>query len=478
MKRLFPSLMLIVAVALAGCQAGVSTPPVPLATFPPVTVPPVTLLPVTLPPVTPPPAPTSQPLPAPSEPVPTTSAPATAQPDLLISARQRISAPAAPAADLSELAQGNTAFAAELYLALQKQNRGNFVFSPFSISEALAMTYAGAQGKTEQQMGQTLHFTLPQARLHPAFNALDLALESPSTSQAAGQFQLNVANSLWGQKGFPFAPAFIDLLGQNYGAGLRLADFVSAAEPARKTINDWVSQQTKNKINDLIPPGALTSNTRLVLANAIYFYAKWLHPFDATLTRPGDFHLLDGTTASVPMMAMDSVTELRYAQGSGYQTVELPYQGEKAAMLLVVPDAGRFAEVQAALTASTLDALPGSLQPKKVELHLPKFKYDSSASLSDTLSQMGMPDAFTPTVADFSGIDGGRDLFISALLHKAFVAVDEDGTEAAAATAVVVGAAMMPVVDVQLTIDRPFIFIIRDTQTGSLLFVGQVTNPQ
>ncbi len=338
------------------------------------------------------------------------------------------------------------------------------------------MTYAGARGQTEEQMAKTLHFTLPQDRLHPAFDALDLALQQPAAQPDEGQFQLNIANSIWGQQGYAFQPAFLDLLAENYGAGLRLTDFMTAPEPARQAINQWVSDQTKDKIRDLIPAGAITPDTRLVLANAIYFYAKWLYPFDGNLTQPGNFNLLDGTTVTVPMMSR--LAGLRYAAGQGYQAVELPYVGDQVALTLIVPDAGRFAEVRAALTAGELESLWGSLQTKQVQLSLPKFKYESSFSLAKTLGQLGMPDAITPGVADFSGMDGTRDLFISDILHKAVVAVDEEGTEAAAATAVVVGTTAMPAIDVQLTVDRPFIFVIRDTQSGAMLFMGQVLNPK
>ncbi len=449
MKHLFRATLLLLALTIAACQS------VPATSVPTSAAPSQ-------------PAPTSEP----AKPTP----PIASSPDILISTKARINSPAAPSADQGELAQGNNAFAMDLYHTLPPQE--NLFFSPFSISQALAMTYAGARGLTEQQMAKTLHFTLPQSRLHPAFNALDLALQPPDTQAAEGSFQLNIANSLWGQKGYAFQPAFLDLLAENYGAGLRLADFQAAPEPARQTINQWVSDQTKDKINDLIPAGAITPDTRLVLANAIYFYAKWLYPFDGSLTQPGDFNLMDGTTVSVPMMSLGRVTGLRYAAGSGYQAVELPYAGDKIALTLIVPDAGRFAEVQSALTSSELESLWGSLETKQVELSLPKFKYESSFSLGQTLSQLGMSDALTPGAADFSGMDGSRDLFISDILHKAVVAVDEDGTEAAAATAVVVGITSLPVVDVQLTVDRPFIFAIRDTQSGAMLFLGQVVNPE
>jgi serpin B len=455
MKHPFQAILLFMALTMTACQ----------------TVPPPAL-PTAVPPV-------ATQAPKPATPAPTQPVVVERPPDdklTTISTKARITAPNVPVADERELAQGNNAFAIDLYHALPAQN--NLFFSPFSISQALAMTYTGARGHTEQQMAKTLHFTLPQDRLHPAFNALDLALRPSGATPAEGQFQLNIANSLWGQTGYAFQPAFLDLLAENYGAGLRLTDYKTAPEPARQAINQWVSDQTKDKIKDLIPAGAITPDTRLVLANAIYFYAKWLYPFDGSLTRPGNFNLLDGTTVSVPMMSLGHIAGLRYATGSGFQAVELPYAGEKMALTLIVPDAGRLAEVRAALTASQLEAVWSSLETKQVQLTLPKFKYESSFSLGQTLSDLGMPDALTPNVADFSGMDGTRDLVISDILHKAVVAVDEDGTEAAAATAVIVGVTSLPVIDVQLTVDRPFIFVIRDTQTGTVLFMGQVVNPK
>jgi serpin B len=223
---------------------------------------------------------------------------------------QRVSSPDVPDADLQALITGNNVFAFDLYHTLQAE-ADNLFFSPYSISTALAMTYAGARGETERQMADTLHFTLPQKRLHPAFNALSLAVapdDGDGGTEAEKEFTLNVVNSLWGHKDYPFLPEFLDLLAENYGAGLRLVDFVHAYEPARLAINDWVSEQTEDKINDLIPEGAITDLTRLVLANAIYFDASWLHPFDEALTRDGAFNLLDGGQVSVPMMSLSEPT--------------------------------------------------------------------------------------------------------------------------------------------------------------------------
>jgi serpin B len=381
---------------------------------------------------------------------------------------QRETAPTAHPAELKELAYRNSVFALNLYQELRGEE-GNLFYSPYSISLALAMTYAGAQGETERQMAETLQFTLPQERLHAVFNALDIAL----SQQGGEDFTLNIANSLWGQKDYIFLADFLDTLAANYGAGLRLLDFGAEPEPSRKKINDWVSEQTEDRIKDLIPQGAITPLTRLVLANAIYFDAKWTQPFDEALTRDGAFYTLDGAEATVPMMRMRELPMLSYAQGQGYQAVELPYKGGQASMLVIVPDQGQFEAFEAGLDAGQLKSIVEALEPKQVALTMPKFSYESELPLAKTLAAMGMPDAFDAK-ADFSGMDGTHELFISDVFHKAFVAVDEAGTEAAAATAVVMTLKGMPMPDVELTVDRPFVFMIRDVESGALLFVGRV----
>ena len=422
--------------------------------------------------------------PNPSAPTPT-QAPKETQPgpfpvkDVAQSGLARISTPDVQPDNLTQLASGNSAFAFDLYQSIRSQD-GNLLYSPYSISLALAMAYAGARGQTGQQMADILHYALPQERLHPAFNALDQELASRNRD-AQGQegkgFQLNVVNSTWAQRGYPFLPQYLDLLAQNYGAGLRLEDFTGAPEPARLHINEWVSQQTKDKIKDLIPRGAITPMTRLVLANAVYFKAAWLYPFEKTATQEANFILKDGNQVSVPMMSLGTPKSLFYAHGSGYQAVELPYAGDKVSMLLLVPDTGKFDTFEAGLNAAQIEAILKDLNPKMVALKLPKFQFEASFGLVETLSKMGMRDAFDPQLADFSGMDGSHNLYISSVLHKAFVAVDEEGTEAAAATAVIVGETAMPVMDVELTVDRPFIFLIRDKPSGTVLFVGRVLNP-
>ncbi len=405
------------------------------------------------------------------------------QGDYLAAKVQRAISPQVPASDQQALAAGNEAFAAALYQQLSKQD-GNLFFSPYSISLALAMVYGGAHGATETQMADTLHFTLPQDRLHPAFNSLDQSLESlnqPAGSQPTATpgepqgLQLNIANSIWGQKDFPFSQSYLDLLALNYGAGLRLADFMNAPEPSRQEINNWVSDQTNAKIKDLFPQGSISSDTRLALANAIYFKASWYEPFQESGTQPGTFHLKDGSTVDVPMMKSGDTASL-FEQGQGFQAVGLPYFGGNTMMVIVLPDQGMFDSVEAGLDAAKLNTIFTGLQNGKVDLTMPKFTFSSEFGLADTLKAMGMPDAFDPNKADLSGIDGQKDLFISGVFHKAFVAVDEQGTEAAAATGISVGLTAIQQSHT-VVVDRPFLFYIYDQSTNTILFAGRVMNP-
>jgi serpin B len=394
----------------------------------------------------------------------------------------RDKAPNAPPQALAQLVAGNSAFAFDLYQNL-RQTDGNLFFSPYSISSALAMTYAGARGDTEAQMARALHYTLGQDGLHPAFNALDLVLNNAATGADKGGFTLRSANSLWAQQDYKFLPAFLDVLGRNYGAGLRLVDYKETGhrEQARLAINNWVKTATADKIPELIGQGVLDEYTRLVLANAIYFKGDWLAPFDAK-SPEAPFTRLDGSTTPSHLMFRHAPTP--YAAGTDYQAVELPYQGGPAgasvSLVLLLPPAGQFAAFEQSLTAGKVNDIVAALQPADVELFMPRYKYDTSLSLSGALAALGMPLAFDAAQADFSGATGQRDLVISDVIHKAFVAVDEKGTEAAAATAVVmVGAAAPanPQQPVVVKADHPFVFLIRDQQTGSILFVGRVVDP-
>jgi serpin B len=393
------------------------------------------------------------------------------------SEKQRATSPNVSASDLADLVNGNSGFAFDLYQFLREQE-GNLFYSPYSISLALAMTYAGARGETQAQMADTLHFALSQERLHPAFNGLDIELarrgEGAQGKDEKG-FRLNIVNAIWGQEGFEFLPQFLDALAENYGAGLRLLDFALASEEARVTINDWVSDQTEGRIEDLIPQGVIDRLTRLVLTNAIYFNAAWLYPFQEQWTQDGTFHLLDGGEVTVPMMPQTE--SFRYAEGEEYQAVELPYDGRELSMVILLPRDGRFDEFQSSVGSELAGGILGDLGQKQVALTMPRFEFESDFSLAKALMAMGMPLAFTGD-ADFSGMTGSRHLFISDVIHKAFVSLDEAGTEAAAATAVAMKLMAVPEEPVEVTVDRPFIFLIRDIETGTILFVGRVVDPR
>ena len=413
-------------------------------------------------------SPTSTPGSTPNKPLPATIA---------ISTKPRITNPAAAPMDISQLVKGNNTFAFDLYQALIDPATPNLFYSPYSISVALAMAQAGARGDTLAQMNQVLHYSLPDLSLHQAFNALqqDLANRQKSTDQPGqDDFQLNVANATWGQAGYSFLPAYLDLLAENYGAGLRLVDFKSSPEQARQMINDWVAQQTAQKIKDLIPQGSIDPLTRLVLSNAIYFKAGWMNMFDAKRTVPGNFNTLDGKQVNAPMMNQQA--SFNYYDGGAYQAVELPYAGNKLSMLVLMPGAGQFASFEKSLNLAQVDSIRKNLSEASVQLTFPKFKVESSFSLSGTLAKMGMANAFDSSKADFSGMDGTHDLSITSDVHKACVNVDEDGTEAAAATAVVIGLTSIRVDVIDLKIDHPFIYLIQDNETGAILFIGRVTS--
>jgi serpin B len=289
-------------------------------------------------------------------------------------------------------------------------------------------------------------------------------------------FQLNIANALWGQKEFHFEERFLDLLAENYGAGLRLLDYILQPEESRQIINQWISDQTQEKIQDLIPLGAITKDTRLVLSNAIYFKATWLEQFEKDLTEEGIFFGLDGEEIPVQMMRHSLDTSFLYFEGNSFLALELPYIGGQVSMLVLMPDQGKFEEFESTLSSMSLNVIIEQMTYTPIALTFPKFEYEADLSLASTLSGMGMPTAFSGG-ADFSGMTGAKDLFISDVFHKAYVNVDEEGTEAAASTAVVMTLTAMPENPIEVTVDRPFLFFIRDHTTNSVLFVGRVVNP-
>ncbi|MDD4923601.1 MAG: serpin family protein [Dehalococcoidales bacterium] len=378
---------------------------------------------------------------------------------------------------LAALVNGNNEFAFELYKRLSATKDGNFFYSPYSISLALAMTYAGANGQTEAQMAEVLNFLLEDEELHSAFNKLAIELNSrndvPQNSEAQG-FELNIVNATWGQKGFEFMQAFLDILAENYDAGIRLLDYEKDPEACRQAINDWVYEQTNGRIEDLIPEGAIDQMTRLVLTNAIYFNAAWLNQFDEEYTYDDTFYLPDGSTVTVPMM--HQTDRFSYVNEDNYTVIELLYDIYDMSMVIIMPDEGTFADFENSLTSELVDNIIGSMTSGQVNLSMPKFEFESEFNLNDALKAMGMSDAFSDS-ADFSGITDKADLIISDVIHKAFVSVNEEGTEAAAATAVIFQETSMPIEIGEVNINHSFIFLIRDIQTGTTLFIGRVINP-
>jgi len=370
------------------------------------------------------------------------------------------------------IVSGNTAFAFDLYAQLKDED-GNLFFSPYSISTALAMTYAGAKANTAEQMAETMHFSRYHREFHPMFG---LAIDGLNQQGKKGDYQLSIANALWAQKDYPFLDSFIDLNKQYYKAGLENVDFINETEKTRQQINQWVEDRTNEKIKDLIPEGVLNALTRLVLTNAIYFKGDWASQFDKDNTKDADFFISPDKTVTAPLMHQKEY--FKYGQTDTLELLELPYKGDDLSMLVLLPkEKDGLAALEKELTAENLTAWQKRMYKKEVLVYLPKFKMTSEFSLNDTLKAMGMSDAFDQLKADFSGMDGTKNLYISAVLHKAFVEVNEEGTEAAAATGVVMGLRSMPAPPPVFRADHPFVFIIKDNNTDSILFVGRVTDP-
>lgn len=371
------------------------------------------------------------------------------------------------------------AFGFELYRRIATDastDDANIVISPASIAIALAMARAGARGETAAQMDAVLH-SVGSDENAPALNALDQVLTGRSGSFRAFdgkdyELSLRIANAPFAQRDMKLQQAFLDALAARFGAGLRLVDYRGDPEAARRTINAWVDEQTEQRIPELLAPGVIDAAVRLVLVNAIYLKAPWATAFLAGATKPGQFHRLDGTTVEVPMMARR--TTFRYAEGSGWRAVELPYVGDSLAMTVVVPN--DLSAFEAALDTGTWGQLTGGLEAREVDLGMPRFKMETKADLAALLAAL-MPLAFDSQRADFSGITTEEQLFISNVIHQANISVDEKGTEAAAATAVVMRVSGGPEDSVQMRIDRPFLFAVRDVPTGAILFLGRVTDP-
>lgn len=391
----------------------------------------------------------------------------------------------------AEMAAGNNVFALDLYHALRREKGGNLLYSPYSLSLTLSMAYAGAGGETAAQMADTLNFTLPPPDLPPAFGRLnkEMLRRLRAGGDADDAPELNIANAFWGKEGYQFHAEFQNTLAANYGAKLRQLKFVAYPRKAAAIINNWVKRRTKGKIPQIIPADYFLllpdlEEVQLILANAIYFKGQWQEGFDENETEEADFHLQDGGRTPVPLMYQRN--KFRYAISADYQAVELPYKGGNGdlAMVIVLPAAGRFADFEAALDSAMLQSLLDPRYTEEVILKMPRFRLVSDYDLRYILSGMGMPNAFTPGVADFSGIadsaqegEGDDGIFISGVKHKAFIEVDEKGTAAAAVTALVKVTGVSPP-PMEMTVDRPFIFFLRDKGTGTILFIGRVLDPR
>jgi serpin B len=374
--------------------------------------------------------------------------------------------------DAASVVEAANEFAVDLYQELRSLKEGNLFFSPFSASTALTMTYAGAAGETAEEMAGVLHLDGSGENIGASYGALVASLDRGGD---LGGYRLNVANRLWGQVDYTFLETFLAICDDHYQAGLEELDFLADPDGSRQTINTWVEEKTEGKIQDLLPPGSVSALTRLVLTNAIYFKGDWASQFDKRETSDAPFYLAGGGSVDVPMMFQEM--SCRYLSWEDFSMVELPYKGKDLSMLLLLPDeTDGLPALEEQLTAEDLETWRASLGEATVRVYLPRFEVATEYPLSQNLAAMGMPSAFDPMTADFSGMTGTKELFIHGVYHKAYVKVNEEGTEAAAATGVVVGTTSIPEYPV-FRADHPFLFLIRDNVTGSILFMGRMADP-
>ena len=392
--------------------------------------------------------------------------------EVVKSEKDRILNPSVSESDMALLLEGNNDFALALYSMFKNEKDGNLFYSPYSISLMMAMPFAGAEGETANQISNAMKYYLSRDKLHEAFNYLGLQISDLNSDSE--NFKLNIVNDIWGEKSYTFLDTYLDIIAQYYGAGLRALDFINKPDEACSIINNYISEQTDGRINNLIPEGMINPFTSLVLTNAIYFNAEWKHKFDKNNTHDGVFYRLDGSHVTVPMM--NQTSDFKYAEGEFGQVIELPYLNERVVMNIILPD--DFVTFENSMDTEQINQILDSLYSCEVQLSMPKFEFTSDFDLKSPLKKLGMVAAFDPNSADFSGITGEKELCIEGVVHKAFIKVDEEKTEAAAA-----GAAMMAQptstysLPTPMIIDRPFIFFIHDLQTGTILFMGRVLNP-
>ena len=371
---------------------------------------------------------------------------------------------------IAGVVSANNLFALEVYEKL-RSDEGNLFLSPYSISTALTMVYEGARGETAEEIARVFHLPADSAERRAAFAAVHNRLNEPDN-----EYALSVANALWAQEDYGFLDPFLNALQNHYAAGASSLDFVGSTEEARQTINTWVEDRTNRKIRNLFPAGTLDANTRLVLTNAIYFKGEWATGFDPDQTRTEAFHVSPARTVNVPTMRLTGEdASFRYTEDRSVQVLELPYKGERLSMLILLPAADSLDAFENDLTPGKLNEWQDGLRKQRVDVFLPRFTYETKYFMNRLLQEMGMPAAFSQQ-ADLSGMDGTRGLSIQHVIHQAFVEVNEEGTEAAAATGVAVGLTSVPQVTV-FRADRPFLFAIQDTETGLLLFLGKIVDP-
>jgi serpin B len=379
------------------------------------------------------------------------------------------------------VAEADNRFAFDLYSRLAKDreyNGSNLFFSPFSISSALAITYEGAKGKTADEIQSVFYFPANDTIRRGGFAGLNAGINSGDPS-----YSLRTANALWAEKTYPFLADYTSTAERYYSANTTNLDFKTRPEESRITINNWVENKTEDRIKDLIPAGSIDPMTRLVVTNAIYFKGNWVKQFDKNMTEDTDFRTAPGKTVQVPMMQRtDEDAVYLYAENNDLQMLSMPYEnttGKKLSMIVLLPKRDNLTAAEASLSTDTLSALQQSAVSRRVMVYYPKFTLKTSYSLPDALGAMGMPTAFTRN-ADFSGMDGTKNLYISDVIHQAFVDVNEEGTEAAAATAVIMKMAAAPGNPEPVPVfraDHPFVFLIQDDETGAILFMGRVVNP-
>ena len=370
------------------------------------------------------------------------------------------------------IVKANNQFAVDLFARLRSRTKANIFFSPYSILTALSMTYEGARGRTAAEMESVLH--IPK---NPELRRSSFARVINQLNQKGEGYTISTANALWVQQDYPFLKEYLTVVERYYGGKATGVDFVKAREEARQTINRWVERETEGKIKDLIPRGALSEMTRLVLTNAIYFKGDWAQKFDKKLTRKEEFQTDTGKKIQIPMMRLTGEkARFNYGRTEGVQILELPYEGDEFSMLILLPEKGRLKELEQSVTIEKLEKWREGVRNQRVDVYLPKFKLKTKYFLGKDLIAMGMPSAFGLAPTDFSGMDGTRNLFISKVIHQAYVEVDEEGTEAAAATGVVVEFTAVREVPV-FRADHPFLFLIQHKKTGQILFFGRVGDP-